>query len=697
MSATRQVPTALRAYMQGRGLHMAYATRVGPLPDGSYRHLVSTTQNQMFDHGDGFGPQLHYGRGGVSLSQLVSTAGLGVDNAEATTLAVDGGVAITGFTQAQVIAGELDAVPYVTRCFCYVDTSLGSFVWASGTIGQVRKERASLINFELTSLSMQLRQVIGQVDSTRCRAIFGSQPIGSSNSSGAVTEMFPCTFDTSSLWVDFELTAVSPDDADLLFYSNDLSGHATDAFAYGMVRCLTGHNAGLEREVDTFTNDGIQPEVRLAFPWPYNPEVGDQFQIRRGCSHTPSGCASFFGSSWVLHYRGEPRMPIGDAAGNLVSGAGIPGDIGGTGEPPIPSTPPAVPPSGGSGSPSSVTAPARTRGATIRNVMDYGAVRDGVTDDTGAFNSAFNSLPGDGGLVYAPGPGTYLIDPDVMIKPVSYSALELDVDAHLQLSYTSVDHRYGIYINGKTNVEIFGGMLTGYKDAWSPISGTTSEWGHGIAILNGSNAVTVRDITIQKCVGDGISIGHTCSDVYIDNILSTENRRQGVSVGGDNWTIANSEISYISGTSPEGGIDVEADSPGAADNGTIHNCHIHHCDGPAVICWQRSTNIDITDNILEFSSYGVLANDSDAGNITGNTIRHNRNKAIRFQAGSSGYSVNSNILWNNDTNTEGFMSFDASKLYSRNGVVPPYTTHHITVDSGATANVTANEVGPWPE
>ena len=54
--------------------------------------------------------------------------------------------------------------------------------------------------------------------------------------------------------------------------------------------------------------------------------------------------------------------------------------------------------------------PTRTRGATIINVRDKGAVGDGIHDDTAAFQAAVNALPSTGGTVYVPA-GTYLIDP----------------------------------------------------------------------------------------------------------------------------------------------------------------------------------------------------------------------------------------------------------------------------------------------
>ena len=48
-----------------------------------------------------------------------------------------------------------------------------------------------------------------------------------------------------------------------------------------------------------------------------------------------------------------------------------------------------------------------------------------------------------------------------------------------------------------------GGRIIGDRDNHL---GTTGEWGHGI-MIRGSSRVTVRDIHISRCWGDGVSIG----------------------------------------------------------------------------------------------------------------------------------------------------------------------------------------------
>src|SRR6478672_5751896 len=56
------------------------------------------------------------------------------------------------------------------------------------------------------------------------------------------------------------------------------------------------------------------------------------------------------------------------------------------------------------------TVPSRTRGSATRSVKSYGAIGNGIHDDTAAFQAAINSLPSTGGTVTVP-VGTYLIDP----------------------------------------------------------------------------------------------------------------------------------------------------------------------------------------------------------------------------------------------------------------------------------------------
>ena len=107
------------------------------------------------------------------------------------------------------------------------------------------------------------------------------------------------------------------------------------------------------------------------------------------------------------------------------------------------------------------------------------------------------------------------------------------------------------------------------------------EWGYGLAITAGSN-IDVRDTVFRDCYGDGINIQVLdgtaprlpAKNVTIDNVISTNNRRQGMSVEGvDGLIVTRSEFSDTHGTSPECGVDIE---PYTATN-IVHNMTFRDC------------------------------------------------------------------------------------------------------------------------
>lgn len=123
-----------------------------------------------------------------------------------------------------------------------------------------------------------------------------------------------------------------------------------------------------------------------------------------------------------------------------------------------------------------------------------------------------------------------------------------------------------LLIHGNSNVTIDGGELIG--DVETHI-GDSGEWGYGISLVGASN-VTIKNITISNCWGDGINIqaiGSTgeedthCKNIVVDNVRCLSNRRQGMSIEGCiGAIITNSEFSdtgSIKSTNPGAGIDIE--------------------------------------------------------------------------------------------------------------------------------------------
>src|SRR5688572_3164484 len=161
------------------------------------------------------------------------------------------------------------------------------------------------------------------------------------------------------------------------------------------------------------------------------------------------------------------------------------------------------------------TPPTRSRGTTIRNVKDYGAVGNGIKDDTAAIQAAINSLPTTGGTVIIPA-GTYMIDVAKKINCKSKMLLQMDPNTILKAKTNGLSRYYIINLSGKTDVEVAGGQLVGDRDThnYSAVSGT-HEWGHGIYAGSGAARITIRDLRVSKCTGDGVCIGGHSTDIVI--------------------------------------------------------------------------------------------------------------------------------------------------------------------------------------
>ncbi len=302
---------------------------VGPLADGTYRGFAELDRDVIFSPAVSIGEVTFVARTGLQMSAVQSAADLSVDNAEAQTLAPVPGYELEGFTQAEIDAGVLDKVRFLLLQVNYEDLTAGRCeIVAGGTIGEVRTKFGQMTVLELRSLSQQLKQMIGGLDSLLCRARFGSQPIGTPGAK--LVERFPCGFDAEATWVSGTITALGAE-PDRQFTDSALA-QAADYFAPGLVEILDGDNAGQQVEVEAFAAGG---GVTLRFPTAALLEVGVAYRIRRQCSKRWTGhnsCATFWGAEKPLHFRGEPHIPVGDSGQLNSPGAALARGAGGTGE-----------------------------------------------------------------------------------------------------------------------------------------------------------------------------------------------------------------------------------------------------------------------------------------------------------------------------------------------------------------------------
>jgi hypothetical protein len=186
------------------------------------------------------------------------------------------------------------------------------------------------------------------------------------------------------------------------------------------------------------------------------------------------------------------------------------------------------------------------------DVTALGAKGDDKTDDTEAIQKALDQNDN----VYIPA-GTYMIDVEKSLELRSNQTLILDKLAVLQALPTTKANSSVIKIENASNVTISGGQIIGERYSHK---GTSGEWGMGILIDTGADNVTISNMTISDCWGDGLYLGGTSpvTKITIDNVISANNRRQGLSItNAKQITIKNSVFKDTNGIAPEAGIDIE--------------------------------------------------------------------------------------------------------------------------------------------
>lgn len=181
-------------------------------------------------------------------------------------------------------------------------------------------------------------------------------------------------------------------------------------------------------------------------------------------------------------------------------------------------------------------------------------------DDTKAFNDAIKSAVSSGKTVYVPA-GVYKIDAELGIRFNNKNNVKLVMspDAILQAIKNSNTDYNIIYVNNADGVTISGGQIRGERYAHE---GKSGEWGMGIAVYDSSN-ITIENLSISECWGDGIYLGANlgkpgCDRITITNCNVYNNRRNNLSiVAADDVTVDHCTFKDANGTAPGYGIDIE--------------------------------------------------------------------------------------------------------------------------------------------
>jgi len=179
----------------------------------------------------------------------------------------------------------------------------------------------------------------------------------------------------------------------------------------------------------------------------------------------------------------------------------------------------------------------------------------------------------------------------------------------------------------------------------------SGEGNHGI-LIEGGGDVTVRDMIIKNCWGDGIDVTATLNfesgwqppseNIVIENVISTNNLRQGLSAEGvDGLYISQSSFTYTNGTGPAAGIDIEPDGSRIVRNVSINDCIISNNDGPGLTMSKIFTDTSgdplVIGNADVTGSWSIKAID--------NKINSNGNHGVSIIGANEDILLDGNTMW----------------------------------------------------
>jgi uncharacterized repeat protein (TIGR02543 family) len=314
------------------------------------------------------------------------------------------------------------------------------------------------------------------------------------------------------------------------------------------------------------------------------------------------------------------------------------------------------------------------------DVRSKGAKGDGVTDDTAALQAAVEQIGGTNDTVFVSN-GTYMIHPSVHLNLKSNMILKIANGAVLKAIPVSSDGYAVVNLSNIQNVTIIGGTVEGERGGHTGAAVVGDGHGHGFTIL-GTDNIMLRDLTVKNCWGDGIYVGKgniMTKNVTIDNVISDNNRRQGMSVVMvDGMVVKNSVFKNTNGTDPQAGIDLEPNLGNTVNNVKIQNCQVIDNAHAGIVLWVASgftntfvTNVTIdgctvdrnmqsagivavtpsptriTNNKVRNNGFYGLVIESSNGVITGNTITDNGRWGIELRAVAHGNNVTGNTVLRN--------------------------------------------------
>jgi len=220
---------------------------------------------------------------GFTPSAIQNSADLRVDN-----LDMEGMLSSGSLTEAEIRAGVYDFAAIDVFVVNYRDISQGALQLRRGWLGEVAMGQKAFVA-EVRGLTQRLSQSVGELYSPSCRATLGDGR---------------CKINLALHTVSGTVSAVSS----ALMFSDSSRIEASGLFSFGKVTFSSGANVGISMEIKDYALNGAVGGVfSLVLPLPYGLQVGDGFQVSKGCDKTLGVCAGRFAN--VANFRGEPLVP----------------------------------------------------------------------------------------------------------------------------------------------------------------------------------------------------------------------------------------------------------------------------------------------------------------------------------------------------------------------------------------------------
>lgn len=220
---------------------------------------------------------------GLTMTNMVQTAGLAVDNLEVTLLPDP-----LVITEADILAGKWNQTAYQLFELDPTNVSAGINILHRGTTGNFTMTRGAY-RAELRGLEQILQGGIGIVSQKTCRYRLGS---ASHRDGWCRVDLTPHTHTGS-------ITAV----INAQVWVDAASGRPDGYYNGGEIVMTAGPAVGLRFLVKTFASNTFT----LALPAVIRPDVGDTYTAIRGCDKTRDTCRDVFGN--ILNFGGEPDGP----------------------------------------------------------------------------------------------------------------------------------------------------------------------------------------------------------------------------------------------------------------------------------------------------------------------------------------------------------------------------------------------------